>query len=57
MSKDEMREMKRGARSAAGSAKKELEQIESVQKVNQGTNMEIITISVGCGAVLTLICC
>ncbi len=57
MSKEEMREMRKGTSSAAGCATKELEQIERMQKVSQGTDMEIITISVGCGAVLTLICC
>ena len=57
MSTEEMREMRKGTSSAAGCATKELEQIERMQKVSQGTDMEIITISVGCGAVLTLICC
>ena len=57
MNKEEMRKMRRGANSAAGYATKELEQIERLQKVSQGTDMEIITITAGCSEIYTLVCC
>lgn len=57
MSKEEMREMRKGGSSAAGYAAKELEQIEKLQKVSQGTDMEIITLTAGCSEIYTLICC
>ncbi|MCI8645141.1 MAG: hypothetical protein HFG79_17065 [Lachnospiraceae bacterium] len=55
MSKEELRKAKYGNSTAAGNAKMELEQIKKLQCAK--SNNARSTITVGCGGLLTLVCC
>lgn len=57
MSKEEARNLKRGADSAAGNAKKEVTELERMQEAERGVDSGITTITVGCTTYYTLICC
>lgn len=57
MSKTEMREARRGMQSAAGDAGREQAELDRLQEAGKKTNNEIGTITVGCGALFTIICC
>lgn len=57
MSKEEARNLKRGAGSAAGNAKKEVTELERMQEAGRGVDSGITTITVGCSNLWTLICC
>ncbi len=57
MSKEEARNLKRGADSAAGNAKKEVTELERMQEAGWGVDSGITTITVGCSNLWTLICC
>ncbi len=57
MSKEEARNLKRGADSAAGNAKKEVTELERMQEAGWGVDSGITTITVGCSGFFTLICC
>jgi len=57
MNKEEMRRSRRGSHSAAGYVAKELEEIRKLQETGRGVDAEIITITEGCSAIFTLICC
>ncbi len=57
MSKEEARNLKRGADSAAGNAKKEVTELERMQEAERDVDSGIKTITVGCSYFQTLICC
>lgn len=57
MSKEEARNLKRGAGSAAGNAKKEVTELERMQEAGRDVDSGIKTITVGCSTYYTLICC
>ncbi len=57
MSKEEARNLKRGADSAAGNAKKEVTELERMQEAGRDVDSGITTITVGCSYFQTLICC
>ncbi len=57
MSKNELREVRRGIRSAAGNAEVERAELERVQKAGKKPDSDLGTITVGCTTVFSIICC
>ena len=57
MSKEEMRKERRGGNSAAGVVENELAQLVKIQSTGRKTSEEIDTLTVGCSAFFSLICC
>ncbi len=57
MSKNELREVRRGMCSAAGNAEVELAELERVQKAGKKPGSDLGTITVGCTTVYSIICC
>ena len=55
MEKRNVREALVNCSSVAGSAAKELKEIQKVQELNEPT--DVATFSVGCGNFLTIVCC
>ena len=55
ISKEELRRAKRGNSTAAGNVQMEVEQIKKLQ--TRKVDSEILTITVGCGGLFTLVCC
>lgn len=55
MSKEEARSAKRSGGSAAGNAAYELTELEKLQR--SGVDSDILTITVTCSEVLTILCC
>ena len=57
MSKNELREVRKGMRSAAGNAEEELAELERVQKAGKKPDSDLGTITVGCSTLFSIICC
>ena len=57
MSKNELREVRKGMRSAAGNAEVELAELERVQKAGKKPDSDLGTITVGCSTLFSIICC
>lgn len=57
MSKQERRQAKRGMDSAAGDVKRELEELEKLQKAGKDSVDGIMTITVGCTTLFSIACC
>lgn len=57
MSKREMREARRGTYSAAGDVGRELAELDRLQEAGKKIDSEVGTITVGCGALFTILCC
>lgn len=55
MNRSELREAKRGLKSTAGNVEIELAELEKMQGNSRVNGIE--TITVGCGAIFTIVCC